>query len=323
MNLLFILVIILLLIIFLIVLLNTLGFKGAVSEIRSVSNHQSPKQQEHTSRAGVYHIDISPQQQLYIHLSQQGLIQADQTYQLTGTSRGTAPYLNRYTYYNFDFGLHTLQSTQEKYLPLTLYLKHKKLEFLRTSNVVYGRRADELVLVEFTERWSEPQASIEQAFADFKQHIQWFYEAGAKIFHAVDEVRFHKRDYAKVLTEEGYCIAPEYLTLEEFKAGLQHKNSYGLDICFYIDEVVINLDYEKSYQVTHHIFRMDNLDSQLSYFGEDDVYLDLLSEDEKRAKFEQMLSQNLQTRHEAEHTARQQGYVIDEDYIDPYIRALN
>lgn len=322
MSLIFIVIIILIIIILFILVLRLFSSDGTVVAKKTVVDNQATPQ-DHSSRAGVYHIDVSQQQHLYIHLSQQGFIQADQTYQLSSATRGTAPYLNRYTYYNFDGGKQISGTTQEKNLPLTLYLKHKKLEFLRTSDVVYGRRADELVLVEFKDRWSAPEASVEQAFADFKQRIQWFYDAGAQIFHGVDEVRFHKQDYAKVLKEEGYCIAPEYLTLDEFKSVLQHnKKSYGLDICFYIDEVVINLDYEKSYQVTHHIFRMDNVESQLSYFGEDDLYLDLLSEDEKRLKFEQMLNQTLQTRRDAENEARQQGYVIDEHYIDPYIRSF-
>lgn len=299
------------------VLRKTVNKQNKAFASKLASAHKQPHNQ-----AGYYSIDIAAQE-IFIQFGEKGMSEAKHLYQLERAVEDHAPVNNRYKIYNFDFG-DSFDENEEKEQtrPLKIYLNYRTLKFQDTYSMRIGQRDEEIIDCQFQQAWSPKNASLEQAFSDFKHNIQWLYAQGAQIFHGLTEIRYAKSEHARVLVEEGYCIAPELLSFDEFRKEMQQENSYGIDICFYLDEVTIDLCYNADYQVEYTITLMNNIDSHMSYVGMADVDFAVLTLQEKKQKFIELLNQCEQERRDLESEAKKNGYAIDEAYQDPYVTEL-
>ena len=306
------------------IIISLIGLVIIFFIIRLINHHFSVSKNNHNqtvqpnqkiSLIGEYKVDVTGQQQLELGFGESAWHVAAHRYQLERQQAAQAPQDNRYSYY--DFYVDPQHSTDTHPLSLNLALQHGFMQFEHINKISIGRRDDAIVMMEFEMLWTDKTATPQQAYMDFKAQIQYLYSLGFKNYYALDEVRYRQQDYARVLKEKGHCIAPEYLTFQQFSDDFIGKDYYG-SIYLYVDNIVMDILYDANASAMVEIFKMDDMDAHLSEFGMDDMEIASLSDAEKRIKFEHYVDCMLMERKKEEALAKASNYMIDEMYPDPY-----
>lgn len=232
---------------------------------------------------------------------------------------------NRYCEYSCDFGdqNHGDKDDHERRVPLTIHLQTLQLEFKEISDLNIGTAHDSIIQITFDEQWSAPNVSLEQAYADYKRIMRSLLNLGCKIYFGLEEVRYKKENYQKLLADDyGECLAPDLIQFEEFKAVLESKDYRSLDSYFYIDNVLLYIDYHQDFSAYIEVLQADVFETAVSYFGRDDLDLDTLSAEEKLQKYHDFVEDSLKVRAEYEAQAELDGFTIDRSYHDPFLNKV-
>lgn len=221
---------------------------------------------------------------------------------------------NRYCYYDCKL-------SGDKKITLNLKLNNRVLIFNNAYALTLNEANQIFTGIEFDVEFSNSKVSLEQAFSDYKRYMQQLLDWGCQNYFGLATVRYKKEQYNKLLESgDHHCIAPDLIQFDEFKTVLNSDDFSSLDSYFYLDGFLIWVFYNPNYSASFEIRKANSLESSLSYFGNDDLYLDELSEEELQLKFKSFLDGYLLQRIDEEENAKAEGFEIDENYIDPFVK---
>lgn len=272
---------------------------------------------EPKSKPGFFKIDLGETTLIEVTLAHDTLSNFKNQNRVSHIETIQEPTNNRYSYYSCDLGG---DDDNERQIQLHLELNGRTFNFENVFDLSLKQTNEIIEGVEFEQRWSQENSSLEQAFQDYKRFMLELLDFGCQNYFGLEDVRYRKDEYNKVLKSSDHtCLAPDLIQFEEFKAVLESEDFSSLDSCFYVGDYTIYISYTPDYSATFEIEYTGSVYSYLSYFGCDDLYLDELTLNEKQIKFEKFIAESLAAREEEENEANEQDFGIDESYIDPFI----
>lgn len=269
---------------------------------------------------GAVNVNLGDASQLDLSLALDGFSQFQQINNVIHSSIEQVAQLNRYCFYRCTHETEQNSSNPRKVI-LNLKLNDQKITFHNVYNICLKQTNETIEIVEFEQRWSQADRSLEQAFQDYKRFMQELLDYGCQNYFGLEDVRYRKDEYHKILKSGDHtCLAPDLIQFDEFKAVLESEDFLSLDSYFYLGDFEISICYNYDYSATFEIRYLASIYSALSSFGADDLYLDELSINEKQIKLENYRKECLQARREEEEEIKQAGFGIDENYKDPLIQ---
>lgn len=302
---------------FIAITLSLIAYKlfGHKSTKRIFQPHQH--KEEPKSQPGFVKVDLVDASSIVISLALDTFHRFKNQNLVKGIETVQEPKNNRYCYYSCNFG--NDEPLNDREIQLNLELDGRTLNFENVYDLSLKQCNKIIEGVEFEQRWSQANSSLEQAFQDYKRFMQELLDFGCQNYFGLAEVRFIKEDYKKLL-ESGDChsIAPDLIQFDEFKAILQSEDFSSLDSYFYVGNFTIYIFYGSDYSASFEIEYEGTVEGFLSFFGHDDLYLDHLSLEEKQNKLNQQLQEWQSAREIEEREAINQGFDIDISYVDPF-----
>lgn len=221
-----------------------------------------------------------------------------------------------------DFGDQPTEDDDEdvRYVPVTLEVDHKKIAFDQTFLLHLYLDDDKVYEIHLYDRWTnEFEENLEVAYQNFVQNMQVFLDQGWKNYYYPHEARYAPESESKLLEEQQRAIFSNntIMSFEQFQACL-NSDEHHITAYLYLDNVVISLLYTESHSVLMEISTTDRL-----YFYEKH-HLVLSDESSKNAHegingeaFANYKKKAILMRAQTEQEAIAQGYLIDENYVDP------
>lgn len=275
---------------------------------------------EPKSQLGFFKVDLTDATTISIALVQDSFIRFKNQNRVKNIETVKEPKNNRYCFYRCDLAIENFKKPERR-LRLNLELDGRTLNFDNVYHLALSQANEMIEGVEFELRWSEANSSMEQAFQDYKRFMQELIDFGCQNYFGLDDIRFKKEDYSKILASGDHTnLAPDLIQFDEFKAVLESEDFLSLDSYFYLGDFEISISYNSDYSATFEIRYLASIYSALSSFGADDLYLDELSIHEKQIKLANYREECLQARKEEEEEIKQAGFEIDENYQDPVIQ---
>ena len=273
--------------------------------------------QEPKSRSGFVKVDLTDASTVVISLAQDSFIRFKNQNRVKGVETVQEPKNNRYCYYACNFG----DDPYERNTELNLELNGKTLKFDNVYDLSLKQTNEIIEGIEFEQRWSKANSSLEDAFQDYKRFMQDLFDLGCQNYFGLDDIRYKKEDYNKILASGDHtCLAPDLIQFDEFKSVLESEDFLSLDSYFYVGDFEISIFYNRDYSATFEIRYLASIYSALSFYGADDLYLDELSINEKQIKLEKYREECLLGRKEEEEEIKKAGFEVDEGYNDPFIQ---
>lgn len=209
-------------------------------------------------------------------------------------------------------------------LPLNLILDDHQLTFNQVQSIYFYASKKIIDKIEFETRWSDAEENLENAYLDYKKEMQKLINMGCKYFFALEDIRYKKQEYSKILKSSYHeCLAPDLLTFSEFKEVLEDSEFISLDSFFYLGDFHICVAYSKDFSVTFEIECIATLEVCLGIPYVNQSYLVSFTEEEKIKKFNEHVEECLLIRAEEEEIEKAKGYEIDETYVDPFAKYEN
>lgn len=273
---------------------------------------------EPKSKPGFVKIDLRDAKTIEVSLAHDSFSDFKNHHVVTHVEVVEEPKNNRYCYYYCDLGIENYR-TPEKGIQLNLELNGKTFNFLNVYDLKLKEVNQTIQAIDFEVRWSDANVSLDQAFNDYKRFMQELLNLGCQNYFGLAEVRFKKEQYKKLLESgDHHCLAPDLIQFEEFKAVIQSKDFSSLDSYFYIGDFTIYIFYNADYSASIDIEYAGSIESYLSFFGNNDLYLGELSLDEKQVRFNHYLDECQSARSVEEEEAKADGFGVDERYKDPF-----
>ena len=223
------------------------------------------------------------------------------------------PKNNRYSEYE-------LTIKKDKKIELNLQINKHKLFFKNADVFILNETNHVFTGIEFGIQISDYRVSLEEAYHNYKRFMQELLDLGCQNHFGLANVRYKKEQYYKLLElGEYHCLAPDLMKFEEFQTVIQSRNFMSLSCYFYLGDFIIRIFYNDKYFASLEIFYANSIEYALSYFGNDDLYLDFLTEDEAKLKLTALVHENFLERTKLEEIAKKEGFEIDESYLDPFI----
>lgn len=272
------------------------------------------------SRPGFVKVDLLDVNQLDLSLTHDGFNNFKYKNYINQINTVHLPKNNRYCYYHCNLGTQE-NEREERRITLHLQLNENQITFLKVFDIELKETNEKINGITFEVECSNSKVSLEKAFNDYQHLMKELLDFGCQNYFGLAEPRFKKEQYLKLLESGDYhAIAPDLIQFDEFKAVFHAKDFSSLDSYFYCGDFTIYICYNRDYSASFEIDYAGTVEDFLSFFGHDDLYLDQLSLEEKQVKLNQALEEYQDARALEEQEAKANGFMIDEEYRDPFKR---
>ncbi|MFW2102540.1 hypothetical protein [Acinetobacter guillouiae] len=196
-----------------------------------------------------------------------------------------------------------------RYVPVELSTESVTLNFDQAFFCCFYLADREIYSYNISDRWSDENATLEQAYKQFTQKLAILLKQGWKNYYLPHDARYAVSCEERLLKEQQHTILPNQsiLSFEQFCNCLEGE-LHAIDLNLYLDGIYMSVFYDDAFSVSFEINKANNLLSYKSYCPEG---LDDVNEIEAYKVKAKLL------RYKAEQEARQHGFEIDESYIDP------
>ena len=286
---------------------------------RQNSNEEEKELSTHKSIEGYGQIKTE-NEKIYIGLGRKGYFQLEENYNLEDADILFPPIHNRYVDYDFNF----IERVHSHLVPsntihVSINTLFRQLQFNHVNELSIRIKAREIVSIYMVFQLVEAHQNLESAFNAFQENIQCLLDKGCLHFFEPYEARYDKTAWEQVFFEQPYkCIAAEFLDFETFKKALEDPEFFCIESKFYLDEMVLKIDFYKDYSIKIDAYMGADIESDLTCMPECEYEFLSLSVQERLLKIEQYKEEQKLIRLENEEKARLKGYKIDEHYTDPF-----
>ena len=266
------------------------------------------------SAMGYYAVDLKNKTDIKIKLGEESFLDFESRYIYGNIVEYEKQLNNRYSLYRCE-----LVSAPEDKAHVIVEIGKQTLDFTDAVELKIGRADDGVSIITVAERQPPQSVTLEQRYDIYKKAMQKILDMGAKNYFYLSQPRYKKENYSAYLKKEHVCIAPELIQFEEFKEVITSEEFECLRTFFYIENILIHAFYDADHSLIYELSIGDSQESLIGSFGQDDLFLDRLTEEDKKELFSIKLEYAFEDREEAEKLVKEQGFEIDESYVNPFL----